>query len=142
MKTFAKAYFFSSCIITLFAGLVLMVFIPVATSAEGKSSNGHSKMTSPSDYGQSLQRAGPNSPVASGEDHGRAATFRAALEVNGFLVRSGQMTPIDPIINILDSGIGDSANGINAGQPYKVLMVPIFPFVARFPSRVLHLTRP
>jgi len=101
MKTFAKAYFFSSCRITLFAGLVLMVLIPVATSAEGKNPNGHTEMTSPSDYSQSLQRAGPDSPVASGEDHGRAASFRAVLEANGFLVRSGQMTPIDPIFDLL-----------------------------------------
>jgi hypothetical protein len=62
------------------------------------------------------------------EDHGRAASFRATLEANGFIVTSGQMTPINPIVDLLDSHIGDSANGNNAGQPYKVLMVPISPF--------------
>jgi hypothetical protein len=58
----------------------------------------------------------------------RAAVFRATLEANGFLVSGGQMTPINPIVDLLDSGIGDSANGNNAGQPYKVLMVPVSPF--------------
>ena len=61
-------------------------------------------------------------------DEGRAAIFRATLEEHGFIVNSGQMTPIDPIVDLLDSGIGDSANGNNAGQPYKVLMVPVSPF--------------
>jgi len=129
MKTFTKAYFFSSCLITLCAGLVLMVFIPRATSSECTVPNGHSGAFSTSDYDQSLQHAGPDSPSDSGEDRGRAASFRATLEANGFIVRSGQMTPIDPIVDLLDSGIGDSANGNNAGQPYKVLMVPISHFV-------------
>jgi hypothetical protein len=64
---------------------------------------------------------------ASDEDHGRAAVFRAALEANGYSVNSGQMTPVDTIVDLLDSGVGDSANGNNVGQPYKVLMVPISP---------------
>ena len=34
---------------------------------------------------------------------------------------------MNPIVDLLDSGIGDSANGNNAGQPYKVLVVPISP---------------
>ena len=61
-------------------------------------------------------------------DERRAAIFRAALEEHGYIVNSGQMTPINPIVDLLDSGIGDSANGNNVGQPYKVLMVPISPF--------------
>jgi hypothetical protein len=134
MKTFTKAYFISSCLITLCAGLVLMVFIPRATSSEGTGTNGHSGAISTSDYDQSLQHAGPDSPGSSGEDHGRAASFRATLEANGFIVRGGQMTPIDPIVDLLDSGIGDSANGNNAGQPYKVLMVPIASFDEENPS--------
>ncbi|MBP1929490.1 hypothetical protein J2741_002037 [Methanolinea mesophila] len=61
-------------------------------------------------------------------DEHRAEIFRATLEEHGFIVNSGQMTPVDPIVDLLDSGIGDSANGNNAGQPYKVLMVPVSPF--------------
>ncbi|HNJ81968.1 MAG TPA: hypothetical protein PLK38_10445, partial [Methanoregulaceae archaeon] len=86
-----------------------------------------SPISSPSASAQPLKPTVPDSPGASDEDHGRVASFRATLEENGFIVTSGQMTPVDPIVDLLDSGIGDSANGNNAGQPYKVLMVPISP---------------
>ncbi len=107
--------------------LVGTLFIP-ATSAPVKST-----LISPSGSAQSLKTAVPDSPGASDEDHGRVASFRATLEENGFIITSGQMTPIDPIVDLLDSGIGDSANGNNAGQPYKVLMVPISPFGEELP---------
>ncbi|HQA80875.1 MAG TPA: hypothetical protein PLV96_08790, partial [Methanoregulaceae archaeon] len=92
-----------------------------------------STLISPSGSAQPLKSTVPDSPGASDEDHGRAASFRATLEENGFIITSGQMTPIDPIVDLLDSGIGDSANGNNAGQPYKVLMVPISPFGEELP---------
>ena len=76
----------------------------------------------------SLNPSHDEPPGDSDEDQVRAAYFRATLEANGYSVNSGQMTPINPIVDLLDSGIGDSANGNNAGQPYKVLMVPISPF--------------
>ncbi len=67
-------------------------------------------------------------------DERRAAIFRAILEEHGYIVNSGQMTIINPIVDLLDSGIGDSANGNNVGQPYKVLMVPISPFGEENPA--------
>ena len=119
MKMSATAKLFCSCLITLCAGLAFVVFLPVAAGADGNGPNGQSGAISPPVSAQPLKNTVPDSPGASDEDHGRAASFRATLEANGFLVRSGQMTPIDPIVDLLDSGIGDSANGNNAGNPTK-----------------------
>jgi len=92
-----------------------------------------STINSPSASAQPLKPTVPDSPGASDEDHGRVSSFRATLEENGFIVTNGQMTPVNPIVDLLDSGLGDSANGNNAGQTYKVLMVPISPFIEENP---------
>jgi hypothetical protein len=60
--------------------------------------------------------------------HGGEAEFRSGLEANGFIVNSGYAYPVDPIADLLDTGLGDSANANNAGQPYKVLMISPHPF--------------
>jgi len=107
--------------------LVGALVIPAA-SAPVKST-----INSPSASTQPLKPTVPDSPGASDEDHGRVSSFRATLEENGFIVTNGQMTPVNPIVDLLDSGLGDSANGNNAGQTYKVLMVPISPFIEENP---------
>jgi hypothetical protein len=61
------------------------------------------------------------------EVHGREAGFRTGIESNGFIVNDGSTYPVDPIADLLDSGLGDSANANNAGQPYKVVMIPPHP---------------
>lgn len=58
---------------------------------------------------------------------GREAAFRSGLEADGFVVQDGYACPVDPIADLLDSGIGDTANANNAGQPYKVVMIPPHP---------------
>lgn len=67
----------------------------------------------------------PFSMHAKGRD--RETAFRAGLEADGFLVHDGSTCPVDPIADLLDSGLGDSANANNAGQPYKILMIPPHP---------------
>lgn len=57
----------------------------------------------------------------------REAAFRSGLEADGFVVQDGYAYPVDPIADLLDSGLGDTANANNAGQPYKVLMIPPHP---------------
>jgi hypothetical protein len=58
---------------------------------------------------------------------GREAAFRSGLEADGFVVQEGYAYPVDPIADLLDAGLGDTANANNAGQPYKVLMIPPHP---------------
>lgn len=70
-------------------------------------------------YQEALNHAADATEVLGQDWDRRAATFRATLEANGFIVNSGQMTPIDPIVDLLDSGIGDSANGNNEVNPTK-----------------------
>jgi len=55
------------------------------------------------------------------------------LKANGFIVNSGFAYPVDPIADLLDTGLGDSANANNAGQPYKVLMIPPHPIERDLP---------
>jgi hypothetical protein len=105
---------------------VLLLCLVGALSFTAASAPVESTLISPSVSAQPVKTTVPDSPGAS-YGYDRAASFRANLEADGFIVNSGQMTPIDPIVDLLDSGIGDSANGNNAGQPYKVLMVPISP---------------
>ena len=57
----------------------------------------------------------------------REAAFRSGLEADGVVVQNGYAYPVDPIADLLDSGLGDTANANNAGQPYKVLMIPPHP---------------
>ena len=107
--------------------LILILCLVGALSITAVSARVESTIISPPVTAQPLKTGVPDSPGASDEDHGRAASFRASLEANGYIVNSGGMTPMNPIVDLLDSGIGDSANGNNAGQPYKVLVVPISP---------------
>lgn len=67
---------------------------------------------------------GTDTPGASGALHAREAAFHAALGSGGFSVRTGSVQRFDPITEIYDAGIGDSANANNPGQDYKVLYVP------------------
>ncbi|MCE5297363.1 MAG: PEGA domain-containing protein, partial [Methanoregulaceae archaeon] len=107
---------------------ILLLCLVGALSITAASAPVESSIISPSVSAQQT-----SVPDSLGASDGRAASFQATLEANGYSVNSGQMTPIDPIVDLLDSGIGDSANGNNAGQPYKVLMVPISPFGEEHP---------
>ena len=59
-----------------------------------------------------------------GGSPGREKAFRVGLETNGFIVKNGTTYPVDTIADLLDSGLGDSANANNPGQPYKILAIP------------------
>ena len=72
------------------------------------------------------QSDGADHPGRSADVHAREAAFRAALVANGFIVNDGYAHPVDPISDLFDSGIGDSACANNV-QPYKVLEIPSSP---------------
>jgi hypothetical protein len=79
----------------------------------------------------SLVACGSSSSSSNGES-GREAAFRAALVADGFVVNDGFAHPIDPIAKF-DANRIDSAGGNNAGQPYKLLRVPILPSITQDP---------
>lgn len=64
----------------------------------------------------------------------RVSAFRSALRNSGFAVSDGSTYPVDPIADLLDSGLGDSANANNSGQPYKILMIPPHPTERDMPA--------
>ena len=70
---------------------------------------------------------------------GRERAFRAGLEANGFIVKSGTSYPVDTISDLLDSGLGDTANANNPGQPYKVLAIPPHPTDKDLPADLSEL---
>ena len=71
--------------------------------------------------------------------HGREAAFRSGLEADGFIVKNGSTYPVDTITDLLDSGLGDTANANNPGQPYKVLAVPPHPTDKDLPADLSEL---
>ncbi len=52
--------------------------------------------------------------------------FQSGLESGGFTVQEGATIKADPL-HWVDEGIIDSAAGNNAGQPYKILQIPLLP---------------
>ena len=71
---------------------VLILCLVGALSITAASVRVESSLISPSVSAQPVKTNVPDSPGASDEDHGRAASFRSVLEANGFIVNSGQMT--------------------------------------------------
>ena len=80
----------------------------------------------------SLVACGSHSSSSGGGDNSREAAFRTALKADGFIVNDGFAHPIDPIAKFDEHKI-DSCGGNNAGQPYKLLRVPILPVVQEDP---------
>src|SRR5512135_424194 len=61
------------------------------------------------------------------------AAFHAQLDAHGFVVQDG-LTPTVSPIELVDAHIIDSANGNNAGQPYKGVVVPPYPASGQRPG--------